>query len=875
MSKQTLLVIDDSQDIHPLVGVWLIDESIEIHSAFDGASGLEQARALSPDLILLDVDMPATDGFEVCAQLKADAKTRDIPVVFLTGASDTGEKLRGLELGAIDYIIKPFDPAELRARVRASLRTKHLLDLLAQKAIILQESEERFRVLAENASDVISRHNAAGEYQYVSPAAQTVLGYDPRELMGRPLSEFIHADQRALVEVWQATGGASDGPCPPVALRFLHKSGHYVWLEFTFRVLAGENGGVREIHGSARDISQRMRLQQMEEDRAEVLEMVVQNRPMADVMNHLVKAAEQLCPEAAAGCILLFDGELHHVSGKLPAELQAALEERLYSFTSRFCTSAATRGEVFTSDMERDPIWEPVRPVALASGLQTCWASLIKSGHDDVLGVFCLYHCSRVELDNTVGSFLKMAGKLIMIAVEHHQLTDQLAHRAQHDALTGLPNRVLFEDRLQQALLRGNISGKTVGVAFLDVDRFKNINDTLGHHAGDVMLCRLVARVLETLGKADTLARMGGDEFALILPDLNDPAAAEAYGDRLINAFKAPLDVLGQELFVTISVGLAMYPKDGRDSITLKKNADAALYVAKNNGRDRMRCFTADMNNGTRERLDLENSLRRAVENGELRLHYQPKVDANDRIVGVEALLRWQHPTLGFIQPAKFIPLAEETGLIVPIGKWVLNESVRQLQAWRRAGLRCVPVAVNVSAVQFAQPDFENVLAEVLQAHALEPRWLELEITESVLMQNMHDARQRLEQLKNIGVSIAIDDFGTGYSSLVYLQRLPIDVLKVDRAFVSVIGAGQPSTKGRDDATIVRSIAALAHSLGISLVAEGVETEYQRALLLDIGCPVMQGYLYSKARSPEEVAELLQTGIIPRIASAPLKRLAS
>ncbi|HSV14319.1 MAG TPA: EAL domain-containing protein, partial [Tepidisphaeraceae bacterium] len=656
--------------------------------------------------------------------------------------------------------------------------------------------------------------------------------------------------------------------------------GHYVWLEFTFRVLAGEGGGVREIHGSARDISQRMRIQQMEEDRAEVLEMVVQNRPMVDVMSHLVKAAERLCPEAAAGCILLFDGELHHASGKLPPELQAALQERIYSFTSRFCTDATMRGgDVFTSDVERDPVWEPVRRVALATGLQTCWASLIKSGHDDVLGVFCLYHCSRVELDNSVASFLKMAGKLIMIAVEHHQLTDQLAYRAQHDALTGLPNRVLFEDRLQQALLRAHISGKAVGVAFLDVDRFKNINDTLGHHAGDVMLCRLVARVLETLGKTDTMARMGGDEFALILPDLSDAGDAQRFGERLIAAFKAPLDVLGQELFVTISCGLAMYPKDGRDSITLKKNADAALYAAKNNGRDRMRCFTADMNNGTRERLDLENALRRAVENGELRLHYQPKVNADDQITGLEALLRWQHPTLGLVPPAKFIPLAEETGLIVNIGKWVLNEAARQLQAWRRAGLPCVPVAVNVSAVQFAQPDFEQVLSAVLQMHALDPQWLELEITESVLMQNMHDARQRLERLKQIGVSIAIDDFGTGYSSLVYLQRLPIDVLKVDRAFVSVIGSGQPSGKGRDDATIVRSIAALAHSLGISLVAEGVETDYQRALLLDIGCPVMQGYLYSKPRPPEEVEELLKAGRIARLvapAPAPARvRLAS
>jgi EAL domain-containing protein (putative c-di-GMP-specific phosphodiesterase class I) len=357
---------------------------------------------------------------------------------------------------------------------------------------------------------------------------------------------------------------------------------------------------------------------------------------------------------------------------------------------------------------------------------------------------------------------------------------------------------------------------------------------------------------------------MGGDEFAMILPDLGDEPSAERFGEQVIASFKRPLEVLGQELFVTISLGLAMYPKDGRDSITLKKNADAALYAAKNGGRDRVRCFTAEMNNGTRERLELETALRRAMENRELRLHYQPKVDANDRIVGLEAVLRWQHPTLGLVPPARFIPLAEETGLIVPIGTWVLEEAARQFRAWSQSGQRTIPIAVNVSAMQFAQPDFEKVLSGVIERHAIPPRGLELEITESLLMQNIHDASRKLERLKQIGVTIAIDDFGTGYSSLVYLQRLPIDVLKVDRTFVSVIGTGRQAVSGRDDTTIIRSIAALAQSLRLGMVAEGVETEEQRELLLGVGCPVMQGYLFSKPLPATEVARLLRSAHIER-----------
>ncbi len=574
MQNQKLLVIDDSQDIHGLVTIWLMDEPLEFYAAFDGPAGLAMALEILPDLILLDVDMPGSNGFDVCARLKQHESTRDIPIVFLTGASNTMEKLRGLELGAIDYIVKPFDPAELRARVRASLRTKHLVDLLEQKALFLQESEERFRVLAENSSDIISRHSADGIYLYVSPACEPLLGYMPAEMVGRTLCSFVHPDDVQTATACYINRSCAQGATriEPATFRCLRKDGQYIWLEFSFRLLPDDAGNLSEIHASARDITQRKRAEGIEQDRAVVLEMVAQNRPLTDVIAKLLNAAEQLYPDSVADSVVLFDGALHHPAGRLRDDIRRAMDQKLYSFTARFCNEAAAgKEDVIVSDIGTDPVWEGIRESVTQNGFHTCWSSLIRSGRDDVLGMFCVYHHTNIQPDDIAVSFLRMAGKLITVAVEHHQLTEQMAYRAQHDSLTGLPNRVLFEDRLQQALLQAGLNGRNVAIAFLDVDRFKNINDTLGHHAGDLMLCRLIARIMEGLGKTDTLARMGGDEFAMILPELTDDAAVERFGEQLIQSFKAPLDVLGQELFVTLSIGMALYPNDGADSARFRK----------------------------------------------------------------------------------------------------------------------------------------------------------------------------------------------------------------------------------------------------------------------------------------------------------------
>ncbi|HEV7301120.1 MAG TPA: EAL domain-containing protein [Tepidisphaeraceae bacterium] len=870
MPDQKLLVIDDSSDVHELVGVWLIDEPIELLAAYDATSGQAIAREHKPDLILLDVDMPGTNGFELCAQLKANPLTQQVPVVFLTGASTSEEKLRGLDLGAADYIVKPFEPAELRARVRVLLRTQQLLALLAQKATVLEESEARFRVLAENSSDVISRHDADGTYLYVSPACEAVLGYAPDEMIGRRVYEYVHVDDVYAVATCHTDppSSANGTRRPTATFRFRRKDGAFVWLESTFRPHLRAEDGTFEVHGSARDITARKHQERIEQCRIEVLERVAQNCSFEDVMGCLLSAAEQVKHNAVAGSIALFDGQLHYATEHLPPSVQKMFVAQPYAFAARICSAVANAsGDVFVSDIATDPMWDGARDALLAEGFETCWASLIDTGRE-VLGAFCLYHRDPAQPDAVQASFLRMAGKLAALTIEHHQLTEQLAHRAQHDALTGLPNRVLFEERLQRALVEAARVGRSVTVAFIDVDRFKQINDTLGHHVGDQVLCQVATRVQAMVGPNDTLARMGGDEFAMILTDSGGPEAAERLCRQIIARFKTALDVLGQELIVTLSIGLATAPTDASDSTTLKKSADAALYAVKRAGRDGVQCFVPSMMAGGIDRWDMEVGLTRAIDAGELVLHYQPQVNHQGNIVGLEALVRWMHPRLGMVPPNRFIPIAEETGLIIPIGNWVLREALEQCRRWTQAGVPCVPVAVNVSALQFAQPLFPSQVDAALRDFGIDAGLLKIEVTESSLMRSMQDAAAKLTELRAIGIGLAIDDFGTGYSSLAYLHRLPIDVLKIDRTFVSAIGTSRSADADCKDTTITRAIIELARSLGLSTVAEGVETELQRATLKSLGCDVMQGYLFSKPIPVEPLRDLLCRGRVSRVQDA-------
>jgi diguanylate cyclase (GGDEF)-like protein len=436
-------------------------------------------------------------------------------------------------------------------------------------------------------------------------------------------------------------------------------------------------------------------------------------------------------------------------------------------------------------------------------------------------------------------------------ASELQRANAQLQHMATHDVMTGLPNRVLLADRLEQAIAQAERSSQPFAVLMVDLDRFKSINDSLGHEAGDELLRQVAQRLRSALRKTDTLARIGGDEFVVVLSGITGPHDVETVLANVLDNVRRPIELASIEVQTSPSIGVSLYPHDGTDPQTLLKHADAAMYHAKKMGRNTFQFFAPDMNAFTRERLELECALRNAVCRREFVLHYQPKVSfENGHIVSVEALVRWNHPQRGLLSPAEFIPLAEETGLILPMGVWVLKEACRQLQEWHAAGLTHLRMAVNLSAQQFREKNLLEVVRAALADARIEPRFLELELTETAVMQDAGHSAAVLRSLSDLGVRISVDDFGTGYSSLSYLQRFPLNKVKIDRSFVREI------VRSRGDSEIVRAIVSLAHSLRLVVIAEGVETAEQLDFLERIGCDQYQGYFCSPPVPAAALAEL-------------------
>lgn len=465
--------------------------------------------------------------------------------------------------------------------------------------------------------------------------------------------------------------------------------------------------------------------------------------------------------------------------------------------------------------------------------------------------------------DDHVAMLQQANAQLVVATIEANKLTEQvqmakdkLDHLAHHDALTDLPNRILLQDRLSQAIELARRQGTQLAVMFMDLDKFKYINDSLGHAVGDLLLQSVAQRLADCVRHSDTISRQGGDEFVLVLTHIEHAEDAAHSAQKILAALARPHHVDRHELHISVSIGISIYPDDGRDAGALIKSADTAMYHAKESGRNNYKFFEQDMNDWAVERQSIEAGLRRALERKEFVLHYQPKIDLpSGSTVGVEALIRWQHPELGLLEPAQFVSIAEDCGLILPIGRWVLREACFQAKAWQQAGLPPITVAVNTSALELHDKDFLANIRATLEDTRLEPRYLELELTESVLMRDAESSDSLLHALADLGVKLAVDDFGTGYSSLSYLRRFPIDTLKIDQSFVNHM------TSNQDDATIVSAVIGMGKSLKQHVIAEGVETPEQHAFLLAHDCDEGQGYYFGRPMAAAALATFMQAGV--------------
>ncbi len=684
---------------------------------------------------------------------------------------------------------------------------------------------------------------------------------------------LVHPDDAQQVGKHIELALATDNPgfYAQTEARIICADGEIRWVLVRFKIEKNEQGGTTRLTGASQDITERKQAEQTQKRLNRALKM------LSDCNMALVHAAEEsrLLSEI---CRLVVEQGGYRMAWVGFAEQNAEKSVRpvaqygddqdyLGRLEISWADTEPGRGPTGTAirmgltDINQDyltnPRMTPWREAALASGYHSSIA-LPLSSKKHMLGALTIYSSAtdafgkeEVTLLEELANDLAYGIETLRTRAEHEAAEKQLEFLAHHDVLTGLPNRLLLRDRFVQATAQADREQSGVALLFLDLDNFKQVNDTLGHNYGDKLLVRVVERLHSCLRDADTISRQGGDEFVVLLPHLRDMRVIGGIVHHIIESFAAPFEIESYSINTTFSIGVSLYPDDGREFDSLLKNADTALYQAKDSGRDTYRFFSEKMNMDAQEQLRLQGQLRNALRNQEFLLHYQPQIDiASGRIVGAEALVRWQHPELGLIPPARFIPLAERSGLLIPMGEWILGEACRQAQIWRENGVPLV-MAVNLSALQFKRGNLIETVANALKLSGLPAPLLELELTESILLQDVEVAINTLRSLKEMGVKLSIDDFGTGYSSLSYLKRLAVDKLKIDQSFVRDL-AEDP-----DSAAIVKAIIQLGHTLQLAVIAEGVEAAAQLTFLREYGCDEAQGYFFSRPIPAVEFAEHL------------------
>ena len=839
---KVLLVDDKEQNLVALSAV-LDLPGVTVVCAQSGKQALRYLLNETFAMILLDVNMPGMDGFETAELIRQREASADTPIIFLTAHADDAHMFKGYSLHAVDYILTPVQPEILKAKVGVfvelsrktnenRLQAERLREaetqLRRQAEKQLRTADERLKITIDSVQDyaILSLDKGGRIDSWNGGAAQLFL-FDQTEILGEDMAILFPAEDQERGILANRRREAIETGRSESSTWFVRKDGSRFFGNDVLTTIRDENGSVGGFSEVIRDVTDRKALEEAlfaEKERAQVtlnsIGDAVLSTDLSGKVTYLNLLAERMtgwsCAEAAgrplAEVFNIIDGETREAAQN-PVEL-AVQQGKTVPLPSN---CILIRRDGFES-----PIADSAAPIHDRGG--------------QITGAVIVFRDVSVE----------------------RAMSLQLSHMAQYDVLTDLPNRTLLNDRLTQAIASARRHDTGLAVLFVDLDRFKQINDSFGHAMGDALLQSVAHRLLACVRTSDTVSRLGGDEFVILLSELDHVEDAVMAANKVLSALAAPHRVAQHDLDVTVSIGVSTFPFDGQDAETLIKNADTAMYHAKENGRNNYQFFEQGMNERAVGRQVLEGSLRHALERQEFVLHFQPKVNLETgAITGSEALIRWLHPDRGLVPPAQFVPIAEDSGLILPIGQWVLREACRQARAWLDAGLGPMPVAVNISTLEFRSKHFLEGIRAILLETDLPPHFLELELTESVLMQHPESTVSVLRALKSIGVRLAVDDFGTGYSSLSYLRRFPIDVLKLDRSFVHDIAS--PET---NDASIVSAVITMGKSLKYRVIAEGVETEEQLAFLQAHRCDEGQGFYFSPPAPPGQFAELL-AGLTP------------
>jgi diguanylate cyclase (GGDEF)-like protein/PAS domain S-box-containing protein len=810
-----LLVIEDSETDFLLIQRQLRLHGLTAHCRRVASYG-ELKEALEEDgwnAVLSDYSVPSLDFGESLRLIQE--RLADLPVILISGSIGEERAVELLKQGVWDFVLKD-RLGRLGPAIERSLREleERRVRRAAEKA--LRESELRFRQMAETIGEVFWL--ASPDFQsilYVSPAFEQIWGRPCAELHANPKLwlDAIHAEDAP--QVLCALENLAHGQRYDVKYRIIHPDGTLRWINDRGYALCDDAGQVMLASGVASDITEQCKAAERLRQAAAVFTSTQEGVIITDL----------------DGAILTVNPAFTTITGYTEAEVLGKNPRILQS---------GHHSRSFYQAM-----WHAIRTTGSWQG--ELW-NRRKSGeiYPEWLNI------STVR--NEQGKAVNYVGVFTDITHLKHSET-QLEYLAHYDPLTGLPNRLLLLSRLKHVLERAKRDKTRGAVLFLDLDRFKNVNDSLGHATGDELLQLASERMRECLSETDTVARLGGDEFIVVLEDLSDPENAASVAHHLIDRLNAPFVLSGgQEVYIGTSLGISIFPDDADDADRLIQYADAALYQAKGNGRGTYHFYTESLTRSANERLALETRLRHALDQNEFVLHYQPLVAlAEGRVLGVEALVRWQVPGEGLLSPDRFIPLAEETGLIVPLGEWVLRTACACMKAWLDAGLPLKTLAVNLSPRQFRQGDLHETIRAILAETGLPSRYLELEITETALMEDGPEIEAKLSALKALGVRIAIDDFGTGYSSLAYLKRFPIDKLKIDQSFMRDIPLDSSNME------IAAAIIAMAKNLKLEVLAEGVEVEAQLAFLRHHGCDVVQGYLFGRPAPADTMQTILET----------------